>query len=148
MSSPFAGIDHVGYVVTDLDLAIRFVTEVLGFELVPERAGELGDPDGEMMSRRFGVPARSTATYRFVRAGDATIEFLQWTVDDQNATPARNCDVAGRHLAIRVTDIPDALERINAFPNVEIREQNERGHIYVSTPFGLEVQLVPVAGAA
>lgn len=148
MSSPFAGIDHVGYVVSDLDLAIQFATEVLGFQLVPERAGSLGDSDGDLMSRRFGVPARATGNFRFVRAGEAPIEFLQWSAPDQNTGAARNCDVAGRHLAIKVTDIPAALERIGAFPGVEIREPNDRGYIYVKTPFGLEVQLIPVSGAA
>jgi glutamate synthase (NADPH/NADH) large chain len=36
-----------------------------------------------------------------------------------------------------------ALERIRAFGGCEIREPNERGFIYVKTPFGLEVQLIP-----
>lgn len=148
MSSPFAGIDHVGYVVSDLDQAIRFATEVLGFALVPERAGSLGDPDGDLMRRRFGVPDRATGNYRFVQAGDAPIEFLAWEAPDRSTITARNCDAGGRHLAVKVTDMPAALERIGAFPGVEIREPNERGYIYVKTPFGLEVQLIPVTGAA
>ncbi|MCC6705332.1 MAG: VOC family protein [Thermomicrobiales bacterium] len=148
MSSPFAGIDHVGYVVSDLDQAIRFAIEVLGFELVPERAGTLGAADGDTMSRRFGVPDRATASFRFVRAGNAPVEFLAWEAPDRSTTPARNCDAGGRHLAVKVTDMPAALERIGAFPGVEIREPNERGYIYVKTPFGLEVQLIPATGAA
>jgi catechol 2,3-dioxygenase-like lactoylglutathione lyase family enzyme len=148
MSSPFAGVDHVGYVVSDLEQAITFATEVLGFELVPDRAGSLGDPNGDLMARRLGVPARATGNFRFVRTADATIEFLQWSAPDQNTTTARNSDRAGRHLAIRVNDMTAALERIGAFPGVEIREPNERGYIYVKTPFGLEVQLIPVTGAA
>jgi hypothetical protein len=83
-----------------------------------------------------------------VRAGNAPIEFLEWSAPGQVTESARNCDVVGRHLAIRVTDMPAALERIRGFPGTEIRAPNERGYIYVKTPFGLEVQLIPVAGAA
>jgi glyoxylase I family protein len=148
MHSPFNGVNHVGYVVTDLDQAIAFAVDILGFELVPERAGFLRDDSGDLMTRRFGVPAPATAEFRFVRAGDAPIEFLAWSAPDQMSTPARNCDVAGRHLAVNVTDMPAALERIRTVAGVEIREPNERGYIYVRTPFGLEVQLIPVSGGA
>lgn len=147
MSSPFGGIDHVGYVVSDLDLAARFAIDVLGFEAIAERAGNLGDPDGDAMTRRFGVHPRATGVYRFFKASNLAIEFLAWESPDRVPTTARNCDAGGRHLAIAVADMPAALERIAAFPGTEIRETNERGYIYVKTPFGLEVQLIPTAGA-
>jgi hypothetical protein len=44
--------------------------------------------------------------------------------------------------------MPAALEGIGGFPGVEIREPNDRGYVYVKAPFGLEVQLIPVEGAA
>jgi catechol 2,3-dioxygenase-like lactoylglutathione lyase family enzyme len=148
MSNPFAGVDHVGYVVSDLDAAIQFAVEVLGFDLITERAGRLEDAEGDTLSRRLGVPARATGNFRFVRAGEVPIEFLQWTAPDQNPAVACNSDIAGRHLAIKVSDMSAALERISAFAGAEIREPNERGYIYVKTPFGLEVQLIPVSGAS
>lgn len=148
MSGPFAGVDHVGYVVTDLDQAIAFATEVLGFELIVERAGQLGDAESDSMSRRFGVHDRATASYRFANGGSTPVEFLAWQSADQSAEIARNCDHSGRHLAVKVTDMPSALAKIGAFPGVTIRDPNERGYIYVKTPFGLEFQLIPVTGVA
>jgi glyoxylase I family protein len=148
MTSPFQGVNHIGYVVTDLDLAERFVTEVLGFEVVAERTGDLGETTGDAMARRLGVHPRATGSFRFYRSGDLLIEFLQWQSPDQITEPARNCDIGGRHLAVSVTDMPAALERIGAFPGVEIREPNDRGYVYVKAPFALEVQLIPVEGAA
>jgi catechol 2,3-dioxygenase-like lactoylglutathione lyase family enzyme len=147
MTSPFRGVNHIGYVVTDLNLAEQFVTEVLGFEVVTGRTGELGEPEGDAMTRRLGVHPRATGTFRFYRSGDLLIEFLQWNSPDQAATPARNCDIAGRHLAVSVADMPAALERIGAFPGTEIREPNDRGFVYANLPFGLELQLIPVEGA-
>jgi catechol 2,3-dioxygenase-like lactoylglutathione lyase family enzyme len=148
MTNPFQGVNHIGYVVTDLNLAERFVAEVLGFEIVAGRTGELGEPEGDAMTRRLGVHPRATGSFRFYRSGDLLIEFLQWQSPDQVNEPARNCDVGGRHLAVSVSDMPTALKRISAFPGVEIREPNDRGFTYVTLPFGLELQLIPVEGAA
>jgi catechol 2,3-dioxygenase-like lactoylglutathione lyase family enzyme len=148
MISPFRGVNHIGYVVTDLDLAERFVTEILGFEVVAGRTGELGEPEGDAMYRRLGVHPRATGSFRFYRSGDLMIEFLAWASPDQVPAPARNCDIAGRHLAVSVSDMPSALDRIGTFPGVEVREPNDRGFVYVNLPFGLELQLIPVEGAA
>jgi len=148
MSNPFQGVNHVGYVVNDLDQAERFVTDVLGFEVVTGRIGELGDPEGDLLTRRLGVHPRATGTFRFYRSGEVLIEFLQWQSPDQVTDPARNSDVSGRHLAVSVTDVPAALARIGAFPGTVIREPNERGYIYATLPFGLELQLIPVEGAS
>jgi catechol 2,3-dioxygenase-like lactoylglutathione lyase family enzyme len=122
------------------------MTGVLGFEKV-DRSGELGEPAGDAMTRRLGVHPRATGRFEFYRSGDLLIEFLQWQSPDQVAEPARNCDVAGRHLAVSVTDMPAALDRIGAFPGVTIREPNASGYVYVTLPFGLELQLIPVEGA-
>jgi hypothetical protein len=35
-----------------------------------------------------------------------------------------------------------AMERLAASPGVGVREPNEAGFRYVSTPFGLEIQLI------
>lgn len=147
MSQPFQGVNHIGYVVTDLRATEEFMTGVLGFEKVA-RTGELGDAEGNTLARRLGVHPRATGRFEFYRSGDLLIEFLQWQSPDQATTPARNCDVAGRHLAVSVGDMPAALERIGAFPGVTIREPNDAGYVYVTLPFGLELQLIPVEGAA
>ncbi len=142
--SLFSGVNHVGYVVSDLDLAARFFVEVLGFEEVPSRAGVNFDPDGTLLTERFGVHPRARGDYRFFRYGDSLVELLAWQAPDHDGTPARNSDLAGRHLAISTSDMEAAKRAVTAFGGSEIRAANDRGFVYVKTPFGLEIQLMPV----
>lgn len=142
--SVFSGVNHVGYVVSDLDLAARFVTEVLGFEEVEGRSGVNFDPDGDLLTQRFGVHPRARGQFRFFRGGDTLVEFLAWEAPDYVGEPAQNSNLAGRHLAVSTSDMEAAKAAIAAFGGSEIRQPNERGYIYVKTPFGLEVQLMPV----
>jgi catechol 2,3-dioxygenase-like lactoylglutathione lyase family enzyme len=140
----FLGVNHVGYAVSDLDLAGRFLTDVLGFEQVVERSGVNYDPDGDLLTQRFGVHPRARGEFRFYRFGDHLVEFLAWEAPDYDGTPAKNSDLSGRHLAIGTTDMEAAKAAITAFGGCEIRAANERGYVYVKTPFGLEVQLMPM----
>ena len=141
---PIVAVNHVGYVVSNLDLAGRFFEEALGFERVVERTGKLGDPEGDLMMRRFGVNPRATGVFIFFRINGFSVELLGWEAPDRDNKTPRNSDVGGRHLALSVTDMKAATERIAAFDGAEIREPNDAGYIYVKTPFGLEIQLIPV----
>lgn len=146
MSSASGGsiqaIDHVGFVVTELDAAVRFFVDVLGFEEI-DRRGELGEADGDRMNRLFGVHPRSTGRFRFLQLGSMRVELLQWSAPDQRTEVPRNADVGGRHLALSVNNIDGFLARISAESGVVVRERNDLGFYYISTPFGLEIQLIP-----
>jgi catechol 2,3-dioxygenase-like lactoylglutathione lyase family enzyme len=142
MAGSVTAIDHVGYVVTDLERAVRFFIDVLGFEDI-ERRGVLRNDDGDRMARLFGVHPRAVGTYVFLQVGGSRVELLQWTSPDQNAAVPRNCDLGGRHLALAVENLDDFLARMAQEPGVTVRERNDLGFYYVGTPFGLEIQLVP-----
>jgi catechol 2,3-dioxygenase-like lactoylglutathione lyase family enzyme len=146
MSSAPAGsvraIDHVGFVVTEIEPAVRFFVDVLGFEEI-DRRGELEEADGDRMTRLFGVHPRATGQFRFLQLGSMRVELLQWSAPDQRTDVPRNADVGGRHLALSVGEIDSFLARVSAEPGVVVRERNDRGFYYVSTPFGLEIQLIP-----
>jgi len=139
---PFAGVDHVGYVVSDLDAASAFFVDVLGFEALPRR-GEASHPDGDHMTHWFGVHPRASSRFAFFRLGDSVVELLEWTAPDQHRVHPRNSDHGGRHLAITTPDLDAATARLKSVLGVTIRARNERGFVYVSTPFGLELQLIP-----
>jgi catechol 2,3-dioxygenase-like lactoylglutathione lyase family enzyme len=130
-------------VVRNLDEGLTFFTEVLGFEAIPDRRGDL-IPSGDILTRRFGIDANSVGRYAFVRLADFVIELLEWTAPDQNAIPPLNSDVGGRHLAINVVDVPAAVARLQSTAGVTVREANDNGYIYCETPLGLEIQLIPV----
>lgn len=142
MSGPFAAINHIGFVVRNLDEGARFFTEVLGFDAVTNRKGEL-TPDGDSLTRRFGVDAAAHGRFAFFRLGDTSIELLEWNAAGRNEVVPLNSDLAGRHLAITVSDMDAALARLRAAKGVTVREPNEAGFVYCATPLGLEIQLIP-----
>ena len=143
MTSPFSAVNHIGYVVSDLDVALQFFTELLGFEAVLERRGNIL-PSDDIQTRRFGTDPSASGRFAFLRLADALVEVLEWSAPNQNQTAPLNSDFGGRHLAISVTDMPVALAKMRQFKGITIREANDAGYIYCATPFGLEIQLIPV----
>jgi len=143
-SAPAVRLDHIGYVVSDLELACRFFVDALGAVRHETRKGTIVDDAGDSMSRRFGVHVRAHATFAFCIFANVEVELMQWTSPTRSIVSPSNQDAGGRHMAVAVTDMAAVLERVRTFGGCEIREPNERGFIYIKTPFGLEVQLIPV----
>ena len=144
-ASPFAAVNHVGLVVRDLAAAGAFVVDALGFERIADRRGTIAFPGTDTATRLFGVDPEATAEFAFFRLGDAVVELLEWRGPGRSNLPAGNGDLAGRHLALTVSDMAAALERLREVDGVEVREPNERGYVYVKTPLGLELQLIPAS---
>lgn len=136
------GVDHVGYVVNDLAAAVTFFIEQLGFHDL-NRRDVLRDDAGDLMTQRYNVDARAVGRYAFIGAGDDKVELLEWTAPDRNQRAARNSDLGGRHLALKVDDIDAVAARLSRLDGFIVREPNERGFRYVTSPFGLELQLIP-----
>jgi catechol 2,3-dioxygenase-like lactoylglutathione lyase family enzyme len=141
MAGRVTAVDHVGFVVTNLDDAVRFFVEVLGFTDIARRGG-FEDAKADRMTRLFGVDARAVVRYAFVELNGGKVELLEWDAADRAGVP-RNSDLGGRHLALAVADLDDLVEQLRSLPGVVVRERNERGFYYVGTPFGLEIQLTP-----
>jgi len=144
-SNPFTAVNHVGFVVTDLVAAGALLVDTLGFERIVERRGHIAFPGTDAARRLFGVDPEATAEYAFFRLGGADVELLEWQGPNRSTTPAGNSDLGGRHLALTVGDMDAALDRLRAVDGVEVREPNERGYVYVKTPVGMEIQLIPSA---
>ena len=135
------GFDHVGYVVSDLQAAERFFVDVLGFDET-DRRGDLAD-DGDLLTRLLGVHPRATATYVFVRIGSELVELMHWDAPDRSNQTPGNADAGGRHLALTIDGLDALLARVSAMPGYIVRERSDRGFVYLTTPFGLELQLIP-----
>src|SRR4051794_15069380 len=97
VSTVFSAVNHVGFVVHNLAEGARFFTEVLGFEPVAGRTGNLA-PSSDLLTRRFGIDANASGQFAFFRLGDAFIELLEWTLPAQNSPPPLNSDLGGRHV--------------------------------------------------
>ena len=143
MSSLFAAVNHVGFVVCSLEEGSRFLINVLGFQYVEGRSGTIS-AEGDLMTRRFGVGASAEGKFAFLRLGDTFVELLEWTAPNRNESSPLNSDVGGRHLALSVSDMAAAVDRLRGIDGVTVREPNDAGYVYCATPFGLEIQLIPV----
>jgi|SRR5690625_2818581 len=133
-------IDHTGFVVPDIDEAVTFFTEVLHFELLfqPEPMSFSDD----RLKRSFGVHAQASVEgAAFLQYGGKKIELVQWTDPEQQAGP-KPADIGTAHLAISVTDLDRAYTYFESVPGVSVREFSPIGFFYITTPWGLEIQIV------
>lgn len=138
-------IDHYGYVVPDLDQAVAFFTDVLGFELL-----SLHDPIAfadNSFARWYDVHPRASVRFAFLRYAGAIIELAEWQTPDQNTVVPSNSDLGGRHIAIAVTDVDAAMAYLKAQPGVTVFERSVWNFVYFTTPWGMTLQIVqPLAG--
>ena len=133
-------IDHYGYVVPDIEQAVAFFTDVLGFELL-----SLDDPiafGDDSFARWYQVHPRASARFAFVRYGSAIIEFTEWFTPDQNTVVPSNSDLGGRHFAIAVADVDAAMTYLKAQPGVTVFERSIWNFVYFTTPWGMTLQIV------
>lgn len=138
----FAGLHHVGYGVPDLDQAVAFFTQALGFTVV-SRGGPLQSDSDDRMTRVFGVHPRATASMVFVRRDALTVELICWQSPEQRTIPPINSDIGASHLALAVSDLPGTLAFLRAQPGVQVLELNEgKTFAYVRTPWGMLIQFM------
>jgi catechol 2,3-dioxygenase-like lactoylglutathione lyase family enzyme len=139
-------IDHYGYVVPDLDQAVAFFLDVLGFELL-----SIDDPitfPDDRLARWYHVDPRASARFAFLRYGRAIIEFTEWHTPGQNTAVPSNSDLGGRHFAIAVTDVDAAMAYLKEQPGVTLFERSEWNFVYFTTPWGMTLQVVqPLASS-
>jgi methylmalonyl-CoA/ethylmalonyl-CoA epimerase len=98
-AKPQAGarrIDHVSFVVEDLDTALRFYVDTLGLQIVKKEESEL-----------HGVRAA------FLRAGDVMVEIIEPLSEGPLMEFLRKRGPGFHHLAFEVPDLPDALSVVS-----------------------------------
>jgi catechol 2,3-dioxygenase-like lactoylglutathione lyase family enzyme len=133
-------IDHYGYVVPDIDQAVAFFIDVLGFELLSLDAPiEFRD---DSLARWYHVHPRASVRFAFVRYGHAVIELVEWHTPDQNTVVPSNSDLGGRHFAIAVTDVDAAMAYLKAQRGVTVFERSAWNFLYFTTPWGMTLQIV------
>lgn len=105
-------IDHINIVVPDLEPAVRFYCDVLGFTKTKEAHLE-----GEWIDRIVGLTGvKARAAFIVAPAGEPRIELLCYdapagTARAENSRP----NTAGlRHIALRVDDMNATIARLRA----------------------------------
>jgi catechol 2,3-dioxygenase-like lactoylglutathione lyase family enzyme len=90
-------LNHVGVVVADLEVAKRFLRDVLGLELVLERE----------------VPAKQRLT-AYYRAGEVDIELIEDRDPEAKARVLGGAPAVIEHIALDVDDLPGTIEVLEA----------------------------------
>jgi len=123
------GVHHVGLAVPDLDAAVTFFTDALGWRLV---------------GRNDGYPSAFVS--------DGTVMVTLWRVADPDTATAfdRRANVGLHHLALAVADeaaLHAAFARVRAHPGVTvefapgpIRTGIEQQHFICAMPGGLRLE--------
>ena len=144
------GIQHVGLTVSNIDEALTWFREALGFEeLFRDDPVEI---DTEHWAEALGVPigSKMEASVLIGCGAGIEIEIFQYSSPIERRPRPMNWEDGGHHLAFHVADIEAAVKRLvdaGATPLGPIK-----GHphgpwkgtdwIYLKTPFGLYLELL------
>jgi catechol 2,3-dioxygenase-like lactoylglutathione lyase family enzyme len=103
-----ASVDSVGITVNDMDRAVAFYTDVLGFERIAE--SEVSGEKYERLYGVFGLRLRTTT----LRLGDERIELLEFLAPRGRPIPADSKSNDGwfQHVAIIVSDMDAAYRHL------------------------------------
>jgi catechol 2,3-dioxygenase-like lactoylglutathione lyase family enzyme len=145
-----AGTDHVDFTVPDLEAATRFFVEVIGcvqvFEMGPFQS------DDDWMQLHLGVDPRAVIRkLRMFRCKTgASFEIFEYELEGASATPPRNSDVGGHHLAFYVEDMNAAVAYLKALgitvqgEPTTMQSGPSKGltWVYFLSPWGMQLELV------
>lgn len=144
--------DHIGFTVPDIEVAHRFLVEVLGCEYLYT----LGpfEPHGDWMQRHLNVHPDARMLNRWFRCGDqAVFEVFHYESPDQLDAMPRNSDIGGHHVGLYVDDIDDAVAHLEAaglrvFDGPTASRGPAQGNrwIYFLAPWGMQFELVSYPG--
>jgi catechol 2,3-dioxygenase-like lactoylglutathione lyase family enzyme len=103
--------DHTGITVSNLERALRFWRDVLGFEL-----SHTAHQTGEMATEITGVTGAEIKLAVVKTPGGHKIELLEYLApaDRKRHPDLRPCDVGSVHVALIVDDLEAILSAINA----------------------------------
>ena len=130
--------NHVGQVVTDLERAKRFYTEVFGFE----EALELHPPDqGSASLLRLDPPLGMTACY--LKREDFILELLHLADQDLVEQEPRVMNQLGlTHLSLSVASLDDALAAVEANGGEVLADTNIGVAVFIKDPDGQLLELL------
>ena len=143
------GFNHTSFTVTDMDRAVRFWTDALGFE-----ARSVSPRSGEWQAKVTGVPGAGLLVAHLFGHG-THIEFIQYT---SGAGAARRIDpnmACAAHVCLEVSDIEETWAKLieaGASPQGEVAEV-DNGPVrglkagYLRDPGGIIIELVEIPPA-
>ena len=133
------GLDHAAIAVPDIQQALDFYCDVIGFEVVA--AFDL--PAG-LMEQPFGIE-KAACTVRKIQLGNTRLELFEFE-DSEAADPARPVNRQGlTHIALRSNDVPADYELLHAAGvvfNTPPQGESPTQWCYGRDPFGNVIELI------
>jgi len=107
------GIDHIGITVPNIQQAIDWFEDVLGY-IEPLTFGPFSDPVGTFIQDVVGTDPRAVIEQITEgRGGNGpNVELFSYTAPDQDQSIRRNSDWGGHHIAFYVKHIDEAVEHM------------------------------------
>jgi glyoxylase I family protein len=142
------GIHHIAIGVPDLDQALVFYRDALGFAVVQE--GDW-DRDYPQADRVIGLEETS-ARIAMLKAANAYLEIWEYRHPLPEDRRSRPCDLGYPHFALQVTDIEAEYERLGAagmtFAAAAPVNLGNTSAIYGKDPFGNLIELYEIRDPA
>ncbi|HEX9648644.1 MAG TPA: VOC family protein [Alphaproteobacteria bacterium] len=104
MAGKVLGTNHTSFTVSDLDRAIQFYTQALGFRLLHR-----GGRDAAMIEKVVGVPGADIEV-AYLQAPGHRMELIRYLGPaDRGRVVSRPCDTGFAHVAFDVDDVDAVL---------------------------------------
>ena len=137
------GLHHVAISVSNIDKALEFYTEGLGFELVQQAELE----SDSKANRVIGLD-NINAKMRMLKAPNAFIELWQYSNPEPKDLRSRPCDYGYPHIALQVDDIDAEYERLKGhgmeFVGEPVHYGDTGAAIYGRDPSGNIIELYEI----
>jgi glyoxylase I family protein len=137
------GLHHVAISVSDMDKALEFYTEGLGFELVQQAELE----NDSKANQVIGLD-NINAKMRMLKAPNAFIELWQYSNPEPKDLRSRPCDYGYPHIALQVDDIDAEYERLKGhgmeFVGEPVHYGDTGAAIYGRDPSGNIIELYEI----
>lgn len=148
-SAGIVGIDHVGINVPNLNKAVTFFSDVLGFTPVTQLGPIPLDADWKKLNHIN--PDTGAVTIKMINAGNgASIEVFEYADNKGSKIHPKTDDIGASHIAFYVNDINAAVEYLKS-KGVKIigepftmpsGDTAGESWVYFETPWGSKMELV------
>lgn len=137
------GIHHVAVGVSDLERAVKFYTEGLGFEVAQRSEFDCQ----EQVDRAIGLKDAS-AKMAMLKAPNAFLEVWEYSNPEPKDLRSRPCDHGYPHFALQVDDIEAEYSRLQEHGMTFVGEPVHFGEtssaIYGHDPFGNVIEIYEI----
>jgi catechol 2,3-dioxygenase-like lactoylglutathione lyase family enzyme len=134
------GVRHTGIVVNDIENAIKFWVNLLGFKVVIDQIEE-----GEFVDKLLGLNSVSVRTVKLGAQDGSLVELLYFISHKSLPTWDGNAYKTGlTHIALNVTDISSTVSilELNGYNQVNRYQNSLNGKVLVCYVQGFEGLLI------